>query len=80
MPAILCATFLLSVSGLRFWLPLRLRALIFSRRTLGAASWLSQPANQHGEANAVADVDGGQMDGFIAQRDQARRPVPIRTT
>jgi phospholipase C len=26
----------------------------------------------HGEANAVADVDGGQMDGFIAQRDQAR--------
>jgi phospholipase C len=26
----------------------------------------------HGEANAVADVDGGKMDGFIAQRDQAR--------
>ena len=48
MPAILCATFLLSVSGLRFWLPLRLRALIFSRRTLGAASWHSQLANQNG--------------------------------
>ena len=26
----------------------------------------------HGEANAVADVDGGRMDGFINQRDQAR--------
>jgi phospholipase C len=26
----------------------------------------------HGEANAVADVDGGRMDGFIEQRDQAR--------
>jgi phospholipase C len=26
----------------------------------------------HGEANAVADVDGGRMDGFIVQRDQAR--------
>ena len=26
----------------------------------------------HGEANAVADVDGGRMDGFIAQRDQAK--------
>ncbi|HEV2933914.1 MAG TPA: alkaline phosphatase family protein, partial [Streptosporangiaceae bacterium] len=26
----------------------------------------------HGEANAVADVDGGRMDGFIKQRDQAR--------
>ena len=26
----------------------------------------------HGEANAVADVDGGKMDGFIAQRDQAK--------
>jgi phospholipase C len=26
----------------------------------------------HGEANAVADVDGGKMDGFIAQRDSAR--------
>jgi phospholipase C len=25
----------------------------------------------HGEANAVADVAGGQMDGFIAQRDKA---------
>jgi phospholipase C len=25
----------------------------------------------HGEANAVADVDGGRMDGFIAQRDGA---------
>jgi len=48
VPAILCATFLLSVSGLRFWLPLRLRALIFSRRTLGAASWHSQLANQNG--------------------------------
>jgi phospholipase C len=27
----------------------------------------------HGEANAVADVNGGKMDGFIAQRDQARK-------
>ncbi len=26
----------------------------------------------HGEANAVADVNGGQMDGFIAQRDKAK--------
>jgi len=26
----------------------------------------------HGEANAVADVDGGKMDGFIAQRDGAK--------
>ncbi len=26
----------------------------------------------HGESNAVADVDGGKMDGFIAQRDQAQ--------
>jgi phospholipase C len=25
----------------------------------------------HGEANADADVDGGRMDGFIAERDQA---------
>jgi phospholipase C len=27
----------------------------------------------HGESNAVADVDGGKMDGFISQRDKARR-------
>ena len=26
----------------------------------------------HGEANAVADVNGGQMNGFIAQRDNAK--------
>ncbi len=26
----------------------------------------------HGEANAVADVNGGRMDGFISQRDKAR--------
>jgi len=26
----------------------------------------------HGEANAVADVDGGRMDGFIAQRNRAK--------
>jgi phospholipase C len=26
----------------------------------------------HGEANAVADVDGGLMDGFIRQRDEAK--------
>jgi phospholipase C len=26
----------------------------------------------HGEVNAVADVDGGRMDGFIAQRDAAK--------
>jgi phospholipase C len=26
----------------------------------------------HGEADAVADVDGGKMDGFIAQRDAAK--------
>jgi phospholipase C len=27
----------------------------------------------HGEANAVADVHGGQMDGFIRERDLAKR-------
>jgi phospholipase C len=27
----------------------------------------------HGEANAVADVDGGKMDGFIKQRDTAKK-------
>jgi len=27
----------------------------------------------HGEANAVADVDGGKMDGFIQQRDKAKK-------
>jgi hypothetical protein len=27
----------------------------------------------HGEASAVADVDGGRMDGFIAQRDKAEK-------
>ena len=27
----------------------------------------------HGEGNAVADVDGGKMDGFIAQRDKAKK-------
>jgi phospholipase C len=26
----------------------------------------------HGESNAVADVDGGRMDGFISQRDKAK--------
>ena len=26
----------------------------------------------HGEPNAVADVDGGKMDGFIKQRDKAK--------
>jgi phospholipase C len=26
----------------------------------------------HGEANAVADVDGGRMDGFIKERDKAK--------
>ncbi len=26
----------------------------------------------HGEVNAVADVNGGKMDGFIAQRDKAK--------
>jgi phospholipase C len=26
----------------------------------------------HGETNAVADVDGGKMDGFIIQRDKAK--------
>ncbi|HEY2443952.1 MAG TPA: alkaline phosphatase family protein [Streptosporangiaceae bacterium] len=26
----------------------------------------------HGEANAIADVNGGAMDGFIGQRDRAR--------
>ncbi len=26
----------------------------------------------HGEGNAVADTDGGKMDGFIAQRDKAK--------
>ncbi len=27
----------------------------------------------HGEKNAIADVNGGKMDGFIAQAEQARR-------
>jgi phospholipase C len=27
----------------------------------------------HGEANAVADADGGKMDGFIRQRDRAKK-------
>jgi phospholipase C len=27
----------------------------------------------HGEANAVADVDSGRLDGFIAQRDKGRK-------
>ncbi len=27
----------------------------------------------HGEANAVADVDGGKMDGFIKERDAAKK-------
>jgi phospholipase C len=27
----------------------------------------------HGEVNAVADVDGGKMDGFIAQRDKGKK-------
>jgi phospholipase C len=27
----------------------------------------------HGEANAIADVDGGRMDGFIRQRDAASK-------
>ena len=27
----------------------------------------------HGEANATADVNGGKMDGFVAQAEQARR-------
>jgi phospholipase C len=27
----------------------------------------------HGVANAIADVDGGKMDGFVRQRDAARR-------
>ncbi len=26
----------------------------------------------HGEANAIADVNGGKMDGFIVQRDEAK--------
>ena len=26
----------------------------------------------HGAANAIADIDGGKMDGFIAQRDAGR--------
>ncbi len=31
----------------------------------------------HGEANAVADVDGGRMDGFIRERDEAKRTCRI---
>jgi len=27
----------------------------------------------HGETSAIADVDGGRMDGFIAQREQAKK-------
>jgi phospholipase C len=33
----------------------------------------------HGEANAVADVDGGKMDGFIRQRDGAGGRAMCRT-
>ncbi len=31
----------------------------------------------HGEANAVADVDNGKMDGFIAQRDRAQNTCQV---
>ena len=31
----------------------------------------------HGESNAVADVDGGKMDGFIAQRAKAKTTCKI---
>jgi phospholipase C len=31
----------------------------------------------HGEANAVADVDNGRMDGFIEQRDQAKKTCKL---
>jgi len=31
----------------------------------------------HGQPNAVADVDGGRMDGFIRQRDQARATCQV---
>jgi phospholipase C len=31
----------------------------------------------HGEANAVADVDGGRMDGFVRQRDEAKRSCKV---
>jgi len=31
----------------------------------------------HGEANAVADVAGGRMDGFIRERDAARRSCRV---
>ena len=34
----------------------------------------------HGEGNAVADVNGGKMDGFIQQRDAARASCHVRTT
>ena len=34
----------------------------------------------HGEANAIADVNGGQMDGFILQRDAASRHLHATPT
>jgi phospholipase C len=30
----------------------------------------------HGATNATADIDGGKMDGFIAQAEQAKSPEP----
>jgi len=35
--------------------------------------WDSNGGGPHGEANAIADVDGGKMDGFIRQRDLAQK-------
>ncbi|MGH9830516.1 MAG: alkaline phosphatase family protein, partial [Blastocatellia bacterium] len=31
----------------------------------------------HGAANATADLNGGKMDGFIAQAEQAKSPEPL---
>src|ERR1700722_9479399 len=30
----------------------------------------------HGAANATADINGGKMDGFVAQAEQAKSPDP----
>ena len=34
----------------------------------------------HGQANAAADIDGGKMDGFVAQAEQARKGCASSTS
>ena len=39
----------------------------------GGAGLISYGGGPHGQINAVADIDGGKMDGFIRQATQARK-------